>query len=77
MSTEIASNNYYEALFTEDDSGNTFYWSKKEQDRGISTTTAMHNSEVPTQASFPEDLSISEIAASIRHRQMVSTMEED
>jgi hypothetical protein len=37
----------------------------------------MNNSEVPTQASFPEDLSISEVATSIRHRQRVSAMEED
>jgi hypothetical protein len=67
--------NYYESLFLEEVEDEITYKSPKIASKP--NPVIMMNEENPTQASFPEDLAISEVETLIRHRQTVTAMEED
>jgi len=67
--------NYYAHLSPEEIDDELTYWTPRTP--STTETVTMRKAEECTQASFPEDLGISEVAASIRHRQTVVAMEED
>jgi hypothetical protein len=71
---EHTSTNYYDPLF--DDLPEEEPLISPSIERNTFTKSTMKVAEVQTQASFPEDLSISEVATSIRQRQ-TTAMEED
>jgi len=71
---EPTSSNYYDSLFDDSLEEEPLFSPSIEQNKFTKTT--MKVAEVQTQASFPEDLTISEVATSIRQRQ-TTVMEED